>query len=446
MGAFVDKVPDRSWAVTPGSPWELITERIDNVQAYANDWSDTLEQAVNDLQNGVGAYSQKYGMPSGSIPSLEEVAFPNAPVTNLNLNTGWPDPSSIPVPSTRAIPTGGLDYEEPDEPEEILSDFNFVPDTFTECTLPPLCDRVKDVLINGGTGLTDAVHSAIIERDREARRRSEDRFLSEALDTAGERGLDLPGGTAAALMLEANAEVFYKDRDAANSVMIKDFDLADANEKFNKELALKIEEFRAGRFDSREQLLFESAKVVKDIAVSIFEMRVKKYLAQWDGIKAKLEAAKALIDAISKENDGKIKEYLGRIDAVKAQISAIAEENKSRTEVEKAKADIYDSTIRGLSAKQNALIQKVAFLLEKYKTDVDSAAKFENLNLEAFKSTSALSAQISTSIANIASQAVASALGAVHAQMSYGYSGHESKTSSYGLSNNLSESHSYEES
>ena len=47
-------------------------------------------------------------------------------------------------------------------------------------------------------------------------------------------------------------------------------------------------------------------------------------------------------------------------------------------------------------------------------------------------------------MANIASQSVASALNAVNASASYGYSGSESVSESWGHSDSLGESHSYE--
>ena len=442
MGQFVDRVTPTY--VSIGSPWDAIEERIDEVTAYARDWANTLADTIEDLQGQVEQYEPDFEDVDDNIPEISSPVFPERPDISVDLNDEWPD-TTIPEPSLKDVDVD-LTINEPTAPGDIDPDFNYTPGVYQSCLAGELCSKIKDELVNGGNGLSDLVYGLIIDRNREARRQAGDRALRMAVNTVGARGFNLPGGMAAAVSMEAQKEIHAKDIDAVNAVTIKDFEIADANSRFIKDLSLKVEQYYRQAFDSEETRLFEIARETKNTIIAIYEQNVKKYLAMWDGEKAKLEAKKAQVDAIISENEGQIKVFVGRADVLKSKIMAISEENKSKTEVAKAQASVYESEVRAISVEYDALIKEVDAALRKYQTQIQAVVSREDLKLKGFTSAAELTAQISTSIAQIAAQSVASALGAINTSMSYGYHGSTSASASTSVSNSLSEGHSYEES
>lgn len=441
MGSYVDRLNDFGFVIP--NPVDNITTQITSSEKYAADALVSLETAIDNLQNIIGLYSPKYIPPrTDNIPNIGHPDFPTKPDLTIDINDNWPD-TDLPEPIIRDTSGVDFNYTEPQPPTPIDSSFDYTPGVYASCL--NLCSIISQELVNGGTGLTDAVYALILDRNIEARRSVEDQARRRAQDSVGATGFDLPGGMAAAVVLEIEREVLSKDTDAVNNITIKDFDLADTNSRFIKELALKFEEIQRSTFESEENRAFEIAKVSKELIITIYEQNVKLYIAEWEGVKNKLESAKLQVDAIISQNDSEVKAFLGRAEVLKAQISAIASENESKTEVVKAKAAVYESEVKAYIAEYNALVEEVRIAIEEYKTKVDAAIGMEEVELKAYTSSSALAERAQEAISNVSSQTVASALGMINSSMSFGFSGGESVTKSTSLGNSLSEGHSYEE-
>jgi len=441
MGGFVDKIKYRHIGV--GNPWNEITETVDYTRAYADQMRDALSNELENLKSVVGTYHPDFGRISSSIPSLSKPSFPSPPNINTELNDNWPD-INIPDPVLKDI-SADFSYTDPVDPGDIDIDFDYSPGVYSSCIWDALCEKIKNGLLNGGTGLTDAVYAAIIDRNKEARRNAEDQARQKLVNTIGSRGFDLPGGMMAAAIVEFEKDIMAKDIDAVNNVTIKDFEMADANERFIKEIAVNIEGMLRNDFSDSENRLLDIAKTAKGYIVSVYEQKVKKYVASWDGVRAKIESAKSQIEAISSENESKIKAFLGRTEVLKSRIMAISSENESKEKLALYKSHIYEAKVRAISTEFSALVEEIKVAMDRYKTDVDAAISREELNLKAFSSSAALAESVSEAISKIAAQSVASALGAIQTSMSYGYRGSTSKSENSNLSNSLSEQHAYKE-
>ncbi len=443
MGAFVEHVNVPSIGQVAGNYQEIV-ESFDYARNYADTMRDTLNEQIENLSQAIDPYQVNFDSITSTIDNIPTPGFPTTPDININLNENWPD-NNIPEPNLVDI-NADFAFIDPVVPDDLDASFDFTPGIYSSCIWDQFCEKIRDGLLNGGTGLTTIVYNAIIARNAEARRNVEDQARRRAVNAVGARGFDLPGGMAAAVLLEIEREIIIKDFDAINSTTIKDFEVADANEKFIKDLALKAEQMLREEFNKSEDRLLNIAQVGKEIAIKVYEQNVKIYLSKWEGIKAKIEAAAKQIDALIAKNDGEIKTFLGRADVLKAQITAIAEENKAKTDVAQAKASIYESEVRAIASEFQVLVEKVKAQTSKWIAETDSVVNKEKIKLAAFQSANDLAAKVSESIANIASQSVASALGAINTGMSFGYSGHMSITNNKSLSNQLSESHSYKES
>ncbi len=172
---------------------------------------------------------------------------------------------------------------------------------------------------------------------------------------------------------------------------------------------------------------------------------MKKYFAEWEGEKTRIDAKKKQIDFIIAYNDGQIKEMIGRADILKARIQAISEKNRGITDMAKAEADIYRSEVQAVAAEWNAFADEVKVALERYKVEVEAAVSSEELRLKAYATQADLNTKVSQGIANIVAQTVASSLSAIHTTLGLSWSGSRSAGTKRNLTNELRESHSYKE-
>ena len=441
MGAFVDKLTP--FYVSIGTPWVPITETIDYTRGYADDMRTTLMDAINDLAALAGTYTPNVDAVADDVPTLSHPSLPPRPDVTVALNDDWPDtvisePSELPIDED-------LGFEMPLSPEDLDVSFDHKPNEYQSCFGDALCKTLTHDLLNGGTGIPDAIHAALIDHEREGRRLAEDRARRKLSNALGETGFDIASGAATAAVLELEEDILRLDTDASNSIAVKEYDIATEQSKEARDFALRLEELNQKRFVKQEELLFEVAKAVNDYIIAKYEQSVKLYLAKVDALKGKLAAAKSRIEAIVSINEGRMKLYEGRVDVLRARISAIAEENKSKTDSARAVADIYTAEVRGIMEEFRMLAEEVRVAADVYRTKVDAAISKEKINLDAFTSGQSLAERISESIANIAAQAVASALGAIHTGMSYNYQGSTSASAHSNISNSLTESHSYQE-
>ncbi len=439
--SFVDTVPYRATSVY--APINDIQNTIDYTRDYANEQRNALSLAIENLEALVGSYTPNFDNISANIPSIVSPSYPDAPDLTVDLNENWPE-NNIPDPMIRDI-SPDFSFIDPVPPDQIDPSFDYTPGVYVSCLWNELCSSIRNTLINGGTGLSDLIYSLIIDRNQEARRNVEDAARQHVYDAVGSKGFDLAGGQVAAVILEFEKDILAKDLDAVNSTTIKDFELADANSRFAKELAARMEEIQRTAYDNDENRLFEIAKVSKELIIAIFEQNVKIFISQWEGIKIKLEAIKIQVDTIIAYNENQIKVFLGRIEGFKIENEAIAAENNSKTDTAKAKVDIYGTEVNAISTQFMALVEEVKIALEQYRLELDESIKKEKINLEAYTSAAALAERVAESVANIASQSIASALGALNTTESIGYNGNESVRYGATLTNSLQEGHSYEE-
>lgn len=440
--AFVKQTPYADIGIST-SPLSMVRTIVDDVNTFKDAQIIALNTAIINLENVISKYEPRFDPITTVIPGITIPAFPDKPDLNFQPNENWPT-NDIPNPFIRAN-NPDFSFIEPVPPGSLDPSFNYTPGVYTSCLWSDLCSTVRDSLINGGTGLTDSVYALIIERNQEARRNIEDETRQRAYDAVGETGFNLAGGQAAAVILELEKDIIAKDLDAVNSTTIKDFDLADTNTRFTKELSLKMEEVAVLKFNSNEDRLFEIAKVTKEFIIAVRDQNVKIFLGQWEGVKNKIEAAKAQSEVIIAINDGEIKVFLGRIEAFSKEIDAISAENKSRSDVTLAEASIYETEIKAIAIQISAEVEIVRSKIDEYRLELEEVLEKEKINLAAYTSSTELTERVAESLANIAAQSVASALGALNASSSMGYNSSESLAYHESLSNTLSEGHVYEE-
>ncbi len=104
---------------------------------------------------------------------------------------------------------------------------------------------------------------------------------------------------------------------------------------------------------------------------------------------------------------------------------------------------VYNATIQGIVGEYEALSKWVSAEIERIKVEAEIAIKNEELGLSAYNAMSLLAEKVAESIAQIASQSIASALGAINTSLSNSYDAGESRRESWAHGDSLREQHSY---
>ena len=112
---------------------------------------------------------------------------------------------------------------------------------------------------------------------------------------------------------------------------------------------------------------------------------------------------------------------------------------------EERKVELYKVQSEAASSEYESLVKWALAQIEVIKVEAELAIKNEELKLDAYNATVALATKVSETIASLSAQIIASALGAINTTVSNTYTGTESRRESWTHSEQLSESHSYEE-
>jgi hypothetical protein len=416
---------------------------------YARNLTETMQSDLAKVISDLGGIVETFNPPQVDADvDLTDVEGPSFPLPidldDLKLNTNWPEDYPI---MDNLMDYGDLDFSflEPIPPEEVDGSFDWQASEYTSDLWEALFTKVYNGLITGGTGLTTEVHSAILERGKEARRQNQEREYSRALNAVGARGFDLPSGAVAGMQLAVFKEYSKLDQDELNLVIIKDFDLAIEMTKFFITSAISMEQMLRDAFNNAENRSLEAVKAAKDFILKVYSENVRLYLAKWEGIKLKFEAIKTKVDAISSYNDGAITVFEKGWDAIKTQTEAIASENKSKIDVQSAELANQQIKVDTVAKEWAVIINKAQLEIQQVTLEIDALFREAGLELDAISKQSDLATQIAEAIGKMVVQVMASALGTVNTSVSDSHSINEGLSESWAHGESLSESHAYED-
>jgi len=168
---------------------------------------------------------------------------------------------------------------------------DIVPSTYVSDIYDTLLTKIKNDIITGGNGLTDAVYSAIIQREQEARRANQDTEYRRALDAAGTSGFNLPSGHVAAIQTALANEILSKDQDSVNNTLIKDYETATENTRFAVEMGVELEKLTLAAWTSTEERKLAVYEAKTQAISSEYSSLMEWVSAQVEVIKTEAEVA-----------------------------------------------------------------------------------------------------------------------------------------------------------
>lgn len=324
-----------------------------------------------------------------TIPSITSPTVPDAPIldvvtvpTLLTLST--PTFSGVNLPSAAALATiPTLDLVAP-------TPYSYSVGADYASSLLTTMQSVLNTRLAGGTGLDSAVEQAIWDRSRSRETQIALANESEVMRQSEAFGFSLPTGVLAAQLRKTQQDYYDKLSGLSRDVAIKQAELEQENLKQTISQGIELESKLIDQALRLEQLTFDSAKVVAENAIQVYNAQVEQFRAVIsayqvyassfkmliDGEMAKVEVYKAELQAEQTKaavNEALIGQYKAQIEAgmasvqiFQAQISAA----NTLVQLEQAKVGAAGEQVKAFVATINAETAKV----EAYKAGIDAEA------------------------------------------------------------------------
>jgi hypothetical protein len=394
------------------------TSIIDDIEGTAAEAEDMVDDQFRFTQNWAQTMLN------------ETIAFLN----QLNTTSNWTPPEiilerelpdDIEIGEFEAIPPGEftLSYATPTRPTVILNPpegiFSFTGVDYAELLSDEVKAKVRDMLAEGGTGLSADVEQAIYDRAISRREAEDVRLYNETENYFASRNWVMPPGMLSGRLLEISKEISRANDYVSAEVMIEMARLANENQQFTVQQAIVLDA-QIREFYQRNEL-----KNLQ-IATTTAENLVREFSAKVEGARAEIDIYVADIQAMIGLIRGQVEAYVGQAQAFQAQADAYRAEAQAKGAIFTAQADV-------VRAEADVKIAEV------------------NAEIQAFLGVAQLEASVAEAAARVSAQVAAGAMSAVNAGSSFSYNGQISAgvnyndTESYGESLSTSEFlHSYE--
>jgi hypothetical protein len=370
-GTYVDNTEDHVDEMAAG--WmagrNVWLEKFDSTMELVNQLKDDVQTAITTLEETASSADLPTGWQDilrnvviGEVTAISRDGLPATPT--LSLPDDWPE--NIPIlAALKEVPNVDLTYTEPIEPDEPDPTLNYTPGTYISNMWEALFDAVYSGIVNGGTGLAEAVEAAIFERARQRQRATNAREYARMMDGVSSSGFNFAGGAQAGVLLSSSNELAQQEENINAEVMIKQAELAQVNTHFMLDKGLAIEQLLRQFFLDNENRTLEAQKAIAEFVLTKYSEKIKAYIAKWEGVKISLEAKVQTVDVVLKQNEMIIRKYEGEMTGYAAEIDLIAKKidavvNGYRGEIDgfKAVIDREAAWWRALTDEQKSRLEK----------------------------------------------------------------------------------------
>jgi len=449
-GPTLVHVPDPP--VIPFSAYTLVTDKFNDTMQIAE---DMLVRLVGlDGQSGylgqMNALVATYAMPAldALTVSLNTTALtlPARPLpTGLeSLITDFGE-FTTPAPTLVALPDVDTSLATPgDAPTPPVVAVNWSEAALSTAVYTDLLAKILAMMADGTTGIDPVAEQATYDRAIARNLTTNDKMYREVETYFSARGWDdAPQGALEGKLLEASAEISRNETDVSNEVMTKQADLIQKNTQFIVQQATELEKLIRTTREGESQRSLEHSKVAAEIIIQLYSENVKGYAAVAEAKKAYIQAQVEVLRGMIEHNKGLTEVYQAQAEVFKTSVEAKSSINDAVVKGFVAEISGYEAETKALSAGQMALVEDNKAKIEKADLDLRLLIAKIDATIKAYIAESSLKEKITNDMAQIAAQSVASALNAVNASASLGYSGSESRSESYGHNESVSESHSF---
>ena len=435
----------------PAAPWDIVADKFTAASEKADQMltiligADGKGGALGQLQSAITS-APSITITAENVDTSAALAVSGAtlPVFDKESLEAFPK-ETFAAPALSTLPTvdtSGLD--DTGKPDDITPTISWAEMPLSEDVYSDILARLLDDLQNGATGLSAAVEIAIFDRAKAKQRAENTARYTKLNNDLSSRHFSMPSGALVAALVDFNAECSRLEGDTINNIIVTQADLAQKNSQFALEKAVAIEtllrDTRAK--DSDRALKFHEAGAT--LLVNAYAQNIQGYIAGLTAKKYKIEAMVEVLKAVIESNRAAVDIYKEQYESLKIRTEAVASHNKALTDIHVADVNAYGEGERAIGTHNQAIAELIKAKVAAADLQVRAAIAQAEQVMSGYATEMTIREKVSSDLAHIASQSVASWASSVNANASLGYSGSESVSESFAHSDSLSESHSYE--
>jgi len=387
-----------------------------------------------------------------TITANTNVSIGNISSPNLPGIPGKPDKPGNLTPLFPAVPQSPIfkpiDYIEiPAFPDLTLEELA-IPDVvintnfekYSSDLLTSLKTKMSDRIINGGTGLSPAVETAIFNRDQERALLSLDEAKTRVADDWAKRGFSLPNG----LLMEAisNLEVEFTNKrlEVSRDIAFKQADLEQTNVNTTIQQAVNLES--ALMTDQRQfsELMLRASEALQKAKVDIYSVWTAFYKTYVESIKNYSEAMSDKARTEVEMNKDLLGRYGAELDGFKTQVQAEVERVNVLLKQYGEDITAFSAQVSSWQAIGNVRVEELRARITESLGNANIGVEVARANIQTAIEGAKVQVQALIAAGHTAAQLAAGAMAGSHVSASV--SAGNSVGSS--LSGNISESHNYQ--
>lgn len=296
------------------------------------------------------------------IDPVKEVQIPDEP-SFRDYSLGNLLAVQIPAPPQINIPE--LNISSPDFQVNSPKNWAFVIDNINisgDSLVVAIKNKLRNNILNGGTGLVPAIEEAIWNRDLERLIQASDDATDKLLSVWAKKGFSLPDGLLANSVSDLQKEFANKRIDRSREISIEQAKLEQTNLFKSLDLAVDFMSKFFSLLIQYEELVLKVQEFTAKYANEYIDLQIKTYMS--------------LVEAYKAEGavyESKVRASISKVEIYKAQI-----------EGQKLIGEVNEQTVKVFSEQ----IRSTLVLAEIYKTKIDAVASMmgvEKVKIEAAK-------------------------------------------------------------
>jgi len=448
----INEVHDVWPEVSPSSPYVMVGEKFDTTMALVNDMMVRLVglDGASGYLGTLNSLIASYALPTVD-PIVVDLTTTAITVGSRPLPTGLAslitDFGSFTelAPTMAALPVIDASGADPgDAPAApVGSTITWAEGALSADVYATLLARILADLPAGSTGVGAIIEQEIYDRAMARQAIADDKAYQDAEDYFSARGYTMPPGALSSRLAQASAETARNSAEINGKILIEQADLAQRNTQFVIQQAMELEKLLRMTRDGESQRALDYAKAVVDAILRTYAEQVTAYVATAQAKKAYIEAQVENLRGVVEHNKGLVDSYRAKAEVFDISVKAKSGVNDAIIGGFQAEISGYEAETKALSANQMAEVEDNKANIAKAEIEMKLIIAEIEATIQAYAAESNLKEKVSNDMAQLAAQSVAAGLSGVSANLSMSYSGSESRNESWAKSESIAESHEF---
>lgn len=368
----------------------------------------------------------------------------SVPVFDKNDLKAYPALPTYPDPTVLPLPAVTTNFPALSEPTDVSPTLSYSETLASTAVYTPLLARMLDYLQAGYTGIDPVAEQALYDRAKTRQQAERVAEWNRINDLNAAMQFALPSGVLTSALTDFSIGATRQDAEINNQIIITKSELEQKNNQFIMQQAIVLEQLIRQTASEQSARALDAAKAQVSAVLQDFSERVKRYMSVWEGRKTEVMAQVEALRGVIEANKGAVETFKAQYDAMKTRAEAITAQNDGIVKAFVGQVQGFGEAERAVLSRNESAVKLIEAKVAAAELEVRAAVANAQSLISGYQAEGSLREKVTSDMAHIAAQVVASMMSAVHASESWGYNASESSSTSFSMGTSLNESHSYE--